>query len=151
MPPTTRPHLGTIHNVEALQLGLHPLNNPPSTATNAGVLYNRHQINRAGTIEIYRAFEIEAVFAGLVAGEQHDVMFASSRQNPQTQTDDPVAESAADTWRTTGIATISLGGNTLRFTVAGADLFTVRLLNPVNGGVARSISFYATKYRRSDS
>lgn len=147
--PTTRPHLGTINNVQALQLGLHPLNNPPSSASNAGVLYNRQRIDRGGLIEMWRATEIEAVFDGLGETEEHDVVFASSSLNPAS--DDPVAETTPDTWRMTGAQHITQEANTIRFTAAAADLFTVRLLNPINSGAGLRVKFYITKYGRSDA
>lgn len=148
MAAPTRPHIGTINNVELLQRGTHPLVDPPSTASAAGVLYNRHRVDRARTIEMYRGFEIEAVFDGLADGETHDVIPATSSNNPGA--DDPVAEVAPDSWRTTGAQSIDRDGNTIRFTAAGADLFTVRLTNSVNTSAGLRVKFYITKYMRSD-
>jgi hypothetical protein len=128
---------------------LHPLINPPSPLTNAGVLFNRHRINRAGTIEMYRAFEIEAVFEGLGDAETHDVIIASSSANPGA--DDPVVQAAPDSWRTTGAIGITRDDNSFKFQIDGADMFTVRLTNSVNTSLGLRVKFYVSKYFRSDS
>jgi len=147
--PTTRPHFGTIPNVQQLQLGLHPPVDPPSTLTTWRVLRNRQSINRGGLVQVFRAFEFELVFRNLQPGEQHDVICYSSRFNPFD--DDAVAESVPNSWRDTGQQHIDYLNNTITFTIRGSDLWTVRLTNSINSGAGRTVSAYATKYDRSDA
>ena len=128
---TDRVFLGTI---PGLTRGTHPLNDPPSPSTNAGVRQNYYPIDRAGELEVYRFSKLEVVGEFAADAGNCTVVCYQSRVNPAATDLSPITDTA-DTWETR-LADFARDkdtanaaqGSIVRFTIACTQWFTLRVI-----------------------
>lgn len=130
---TDRVFLGTI---PGLTRGIHPLNDPPGPGNNAGVRENKYQVDRAGEYEVWRGHRIECVGEFASDADSCTAVCYHSRVNPASTDYSPETD-GADRWVARAAETPikdrdaadAAGGNVVRFILAGAQWFTIRVID----------------------